>query len=184
MDIWQAVYTAGVVIPHPVSACRYYHRSLQPKKLIDIGFSHLKPKWTMAMTIRFYKTAEKTALPFRPMEPKDAPQMTVLLNTYLEKFGLRVHFSEEETLHWLLPRENVVECYVLEDPATKSITDFFSFYNLPSTVIGHPVHKGLKAAYSYYNIFTKHTLKDIMSDACIIANKVREKTVSLRPERF
>jgi glycylpeptide N-tetradecanoyltransferase len=29
-DIWQAVYTAGVVIPPPITAATYYHRSLNP----------------------------------------------------------------------------------------------------------------------------------------------------------
>jgi glycylpeptide N-tetradecanoyltransferase len=33
---WQAVYTAGVVIPKPVSRCRYWHRSLNPKKLYEV----------------------------------------------------------------------------------------------------------------------------------------------------
>ena len=36
-NIWQAVYTAGVVIPKPVSRCRYWHRSLNPKKLYEVG---------------------------------------------------------------------------------------------------------------------------------------------------
>jgi hypothetical protein len=35
-DRWQAVYTAGVVLPKPVGRCRYYHRSLNPKKLIEV----------------------------------------------------------------------------------------------------------------------------------------------------
>ena len=38
-DIWQAVYTAGIVIPTPIAATTYYHRSLNPKKLVEIGFS-------------------------------------------------------------------------------------------------------------------------------------------------
>jgi glycylpeptide N-tetradecanoyltransferase len=37
-NIWQAVYTAGVLLPKPVSECQYWHRSLNPKKLISIGF--------------------------------------------------------------------------------------------------------------------------------------------------
>ena len=37
-DIWQAVYTAGVLLPKPVAECQYWHRSLNPKKLINIGF--------------------------------------------------------------------------------------------------------------------------------------------------
>jgi glycylpeptide N-tetradecanoyltransferase len=40
-NIWQAAYTAGVVLPRPVCACRYWHRSLNPKKLIEVGFSSL-----------------------------------------------------------------------------------------------------------------------------------------------
>ena len=31
--VFQAVYTAGVVLPKPVAECRYWHRSLNPKKL-------------------------------------------------------------------------------------------------------------------------------------------------------
>ena len=38
-NIWQAIYTAGIVIPSPVSASTYWHRSLNPKKLVDVGFS-------------------------------------------------------------------------------------------------------------------------------------------------
>lgn len=34
--IFQAVYTAGVVLPKPVTTCRYWHRSLNPKKLIEV----------------------------------------------------------------------------------------------------------------------------------------------------
>lgn len=35
--IFQAVYTAGVVLPKPVSTSRYWHRSLNPKKLIEVS---------------------------------------------------------------------------------------------------------------------------------------------------
>jgi hypothetical protein len=41
-NIWQAAYTAGAILPKPVSVTRYWHRSLNPKKLIDIGFSKLQ----------------------------------------------------------------------------------------------------------------------------------------------
>lgn len=40
--IWQAAYTAGVVLPKPLATCQYWHRSLNPKKLIDVGFSRLQ----------------------------------------------------------------------------------------------------------------------------------------------
>ena len=40
-DTRQAVYTAGVVLPRPVSRCTYYHRPINVKKLIEVKFSHL-----------------------------------------------------------------------------------------------------------------------------------------------
>merc|ERR1712157_268764 len=77
MDIWQAVYTAGVVLPRPVSECRYYHRSLNPKKLIDVGFSHLGPRMTMARTIKLYKVPEVPQIPgMGQMRESDVPRVT------------------------------------------------------------------------------------------------------------
>ncbi|MCO5552765.1 hypothetical protein L7F22_006282 [Adiantum nelumboides] len=34
-NVWQAVYTAGVVLPTPLVTCQYWHRPLNPKKLIN-----------------------------------------------------------------------------------------------------------------------------------------------------
>ena len=39
--IFQACYTAGVVIPKPVGTARYHHRNLNPKKLVAIQFTSL-----------------------------------------------------------------------------------------------------------------------------------------------
>jgi len=46
-----------------------------------------------------------------------------------------------------------------------------SFYTLPSTVMNHPTHKMLKAAYSFYNVSTKTSWLDLINDALIIAKK-------------
>merc|ERR1712196_133696 len=84
--IWQAVYTAGVVLPRPVSECRYYHRSLNPKKLIEVGFSHLGPRMTMARTIKLFKVPDHPQLPgMRPMEVSDKKRVFELISSYLKK---------------------------------------------------------------------------------------------------
>merc|ERR1711972_377524 len=84
-NVWQAVYTAGVVLPRPVSECRYYHRSLNPKKLIDVGFSHLGPRMTMARTIKLYKVPEQPQIPgMRAMKPSDVPRVSELVTGYLK----------------------------------------------------------------------------------------------------
>jgi glycylpeptide N-tetradecanoyltransferase len=47
-----------------------------------------------------------------------------------------------------------------------------SFYTLPSTVMHHPVHRTLKAAYSFYNVSVKTPWVDLMQDALISAKNV------------
>ncbi len=52
------------------------------------------------------------------------------------------------------------------------VTDFVSFYTLPSTVMHHPTYKTLKAAYSFYNVAKSSSWVDLMTDALIVAKKV------------
>ena len=171
-NIWQAAYTAGVVLPTPISTCQYWHRSLNPKKLIDVGFSRLGARMTMSRTIKLYKLPDSTVTPgFRKMELHDVPAVTRLLRNYLKQFVVAVDLDENDVEHWLLPTENVVDSYLVESPETHETTDFCSFYTLPSTVLGNQNYSGLKAAYSYYNVSTKTPLLQLMNDALIVAKR-------------
>lgn len=171
-NIWQAVYTAGVVLPRPVSECRYYHRSLNPKKLIDVGFSHLGPRMTMARTVKLFKVPEKPQLRgIRPMQEKDVKRVWDLVRTYIKKFTLHPEFTEEEIKHWMLPRRGVVYSYVVEQQETGHVTDVCSFYSLPSTILGNDKYTLLKAAYSYWNVATTVPLHELMQDALILAKR-------------
>ncbi|KAI3983038.1 hypothetical protein MKX01_035319 [Papaver californicum] len=171
-DIWQAAYTAGVVLPTPIATCQYWHRSLNPKKLIDVGFSRLGARMTMSRTIKLYKLPESTVTPgFRKMEFRDVPAVTRLLKDYLRQFIVAPDFDEDDVEHWLLPTENVVDSYLVESPETHEITDFCSFYTLPSSILGNQNHSILKAAYSYYNVSTKTPLLQLMNDALIVAKQ-------------
>ncbi|KAL2608665.1 hypothetical protein R1flu_027238 [Riccia fluitans] len=171
-DIWHAAYTAGVVIPTPICTCQYWHRSLNPKKLIDVGFSRLAPRMTMSRTIKLYRLPEETSTPgFRPMERRDVPAVTHLLQNYLAQFQVAPVLTEEDIEYLLLPIMNVVNSYVVENPASHEITDFCSFYTLPSTIIGNDNYSLLKAAYSYYNVATSVPLLSLMSDALIMAKR-------------
>lgn len=65
----------------------------------------------------------------------------------------------------------------------KNITDFFSFYDLESSILNHPRHKTLKVAYSFYyatetglatpfdKAAFKTRLNELMHDALILAKK-------------
>jgi glycylpeptide N-tetradecanoyltransferase len=169
----QAVYTAGAFLPTPVASCRYFHRSLNPKKLIEVGFSRLAPRMTMARTLKLYKLPEVPQLPgLRRMEERDVAQVTALLGKHLSRFALACKLSEEEVRHWLLSREGVVYSYVIEQEGSGKVTDMLSFYALPSTIIGNKQHPTLRAAYAFYNVATTVSLTALLNDALIVAKQL------------
>ena len=73
----------------------------------------------------------------------------------------------------------------MQDPQTQKITDFFSFYSLPSTIIQHDKHKLLEAAYLFYyasdvafsqeedqEYRLKKRIQDLIGDSLVIASNV------------
>ena len=95
--------------------CRYWHRSLNVKKLVDIEFSRVQPRMTLNRTIRLHKLPDvrpggagvpecrvlpltccvarvrvllqTTATPgFRPMTEADVPAVKGLMHEYLKKY--------------------------------------------------------------------------------------------------
>lgn len=168
-DIWQAAYTAGVVLPKPVATCRYFHRSLNPKKLIDIGFSRLAPRMTLGRTIKLYKTTASPEIPgFREMKKEDVQGVEKILKKKLDSFKLHPNLSAEEIAHWLLPRKNVVYTYVVE--RDRAVTDVASFYSLPSSVLGNERHKTLFAAYQFWTVANSVTLGQLTNDVLSAAH--------------
>lgn len=56
------------------------------------------------------------------MTPADVPSACALLNAYLLRTKLAPVFSEADLAHWLLPREGVVDSFVVVDGGGK-VTD-------------------------------------------------------------
>lgn len=127
---------------------RYWHRSLNPRKLVEVKFSHLSRNMTLQRTMKLYRlpdvkllillvagvccslprhhlTQAFSLLPFapikstktpglRPMERRDIPQVTELLQKYLKRFQLAPTMGEQEVAHWFLPQDNIIDTYVVE----------------------------------------------------------------------
>ena len=121
------------------------------------------------------------------MQRKDADGVLSLLERYLKRFDMAPNFDLAEVQHWLfhddkIAAEQVIWSYVVEDPSTHKITDFFSFYCLESSVINNPKHGNVRAAYLFYYASAtafeenekglKERLNSLMSDALILAKKV------------
>ncbi|KAF9075181.1 N-myristoyl transferase [Rhodocollybia butyracea] len=198
--IFQAIYTAGVVVPTPVSTTQYQHRNLNVSKLVEIQFSFVPRNMTLARMIRVNQLQSKLQIPgIREMTEKDVPQITELYTKYMQRFDMVPVMTAQEIKHQFLSgsgkagtgdkwRHNgqVVWAYVVENKDTHKITDFVSFYSLPSTVINHSKHAMLEAAYLHYyasdiaftenadaNGALKERLQALIGDALIVANNAK-----------
>ena len=185
----QAIYTGGIVLPKPVSSCRYMHRPLDWLKLFEVGFSGIPYRSTKARQISRHQLPTATVMAgLRPMQRKDSVSVQDLLERYLKKFAMAPEFTTEELEHWLLHNEEmcseqVIWAYVVENPESHKITDFFSFYLLESAVIGNSKYSGVRAAYLYYYAtetafdrdekVLKERLNSLMLDALILAKRVK-----------
>ncbi|KAG6918147.1 hypothetical protein DXG01_016336 [Tephrocybe rancida] len=198
--VFQAIYTAGVVVPTPVSVCRYHHRLLNVPKLIDIKFAYVPRNMTLARMIRVNKVSSAYTVPgLRQMEDRDVLQVADLFTRYMQRFNMAPVFDVDEVKHQFMsgvgtgevgdggPGRRVGQVtwtYVVEDPSTHKLTDFFSFYSLPSTVINSNKFPVLEAAYLFYyaseTAFVdgavesgahKKRLEAVIGDALIVAHE-------------
>ena len=167
--VFQAVYTAGVDLCSSLASCRYYHRDLNCRKLVDIGFADLGPRMTMRRYEKLHPVRKHPVTPgLRPLELADVPVVTGLLNTYLSKFQLRQTFTEECVRHWFMSRPGVVQCFVVPND-DGVVTDVVSFYVIDSTVHKVPRHTTLRAAHGFYVVANTCTLTQLYEDAFALA---------------
>jgi len=200
--IFQAIYTGGVVLPTPVSTCRYFHRSLNIPKLVDIKFTPVPRDMTLARMINANKLPSSTPVlagrGLREMEQRDIPVVNDLWSRYMRRFKMYPEYSHEELEHHLLSGRGsgepvngrrtgqVVWSYVVEDPKSQKITDFFTFYSLPSTIMQSQKHALLEAGYLFYYAtdvafqdnaeslgLLRRRLLDLIGDALILADQAK-----------
>ncbi|KPV75833.1 uncharacterized protein RHOBADRAFT_35600, partial [Rhodotorula graminis WP1] len=159
--IFQAIYTSGTFLPTPFSRCQYYHRNLNPAKLVKLGFSAVARNSTVARMVNHYRVPGETTIPgLRELEKRDLKQASRLMRAYSARFDVAPMLSNKDVEHAMWDgrgkevngkREGQVTwSYVVEDPETHRITDVFSFYHLPSTAIQASPPARVEAAYLYF----------------------------------
>ena len=116
-NIWQAVFTAGALLPKPIAKTNYYHRNLNLSKLLDIKFTYLNPKLNLARAKKIYNLSKETTINnLRPFNKKtDVNGVYEILEKYLSQFKIRPFYSRKEVEHWFNPIEKVVYSYVVEN---------------------------------------------------------------------
>ena len=126
-------------MPKPVATCRYWHRSLNPKKLVEVNFCPLGHNMTMQRQIKLMKLPKITKIRgVRPLTAADVRSACQLLNGYLSKYKVATEFNPEEFAHWFMPRKNVINTFVVENAG--QITDMISFYTLPFNVLSNATY--------------------------------------------
>ncbi|XP_059180914.1 glycylpeptide N-tetradecanoyltransferase 1-like [Centropristis striata] len=167
--LYQAVYTADLVLPTPLSSCSYWHRPLNVRKLMELDYPVLRQNMSLQRALKFNRLPEVTKTAgLRPMTKADAAGIHSLLQANLCQFHLSPMLSLQEVEHWLMPRENVVDTYVVERN-DGTLTDVVSFYSVSSKVLNHPVHTDLRAAHLLYAAFTITDPVDLMEDTLVLA---------------
>jgi len=153
----------------------------------------------MTLQYKLPSTPHLAASGLREMEEHDVEQVTDLYKRYMDRFDMSPLMTAEEVRHNFLSGKGTGEIgasgrregqvlwvYVAEDPETKKITDFFSFFSLPSSVIDNPKHSVLDAAYLYYYATEtafepeaeesgalKRRLEDLIRDALVVADQAK-----------
>lgn len=155
MNIWQALYSSGTVLPKPLSTCRYGHRPLNWGKLYEVGFSSLPTGETRAsMIAKTTLGGEPKTKGWRKIQASDVESVWKLYNSWRDRYEITQIMSKDDVNHWIYGGEQqdgkVIHTYVVEDEETGRITDFVSFYVLPFTVLQNPQHTEIGIAYLYY----------------------------------
>ncbi|KAM9774248.1 glycylpeptide N-tetradecanoyltransferase 1-like [Syngnathus typhle] len=167
--VCQAVYTASVVLPTPLSSSGLCHRPVNFRKLTELQYPGIPGGVPLQRALKFYRLPENTKTPgLRPMTKDDVERMHELLRTNLSKFHLRASWSLEEVSHWFLPREGVVDTYVVE-AADGALTDVVSFYQISSKVLNHQLHSSMRAAHLFYAASAANgNLLQLMEDTLVL----------------
>ena len=179
-NIWQGVYNTFYFLPKAFTKSQYYYRCINLKKLLDIQYTYLpNNKMSLGNALKKYELPdEPTITGFRKMEGKDLEQIYNLILQRNKKYKIYEMLNIKEIAHWLLPRNNIVYTYVLEDEEHK-ITDFCSFYTVQRTILNQnktgnesfSKYKKINFAFELINYNTSISNKELLRNAVILAKQ-------------
>lgn len=179
-NIHQAIYTIGKVMNKPFSKTRYWHRILNYRKMVEIGFCDnpaciydglIFDKYIHYLDTHNPLNKKAMLKNLREMEKKDVSAVRQLLNNYNKKFAVSIVFDDEEIEHWFLPKTDVVYSYVLEDE-NKNPTDFISFYKVKNTVLTSKQYNNYDSANIFYYAINTVEFAVLMNSVLCIAKKL------------
>lgn len=134
----QAYYTSGHSMPTPFSTATFMNRFINVEKLCQIKYTS-KPTNIAKMSdfVRHHKLPAEDTIKIngeiREMTKRDTSTVLKLFNMQQAKYKIHYKMSQDDIIHHLMPKENVVWTYVIENidiDGKKYVSDFFSMYRL------------------------------------------------------
>ena len=149
-DIWQAVYTAQTLIPTPILKSEYWHRLLDVKRLVKVGFHK-----TNRLRDKFLEVRGPCKFQWRKMTPDDIPKVSRILQEYTRDYKIAPVIDEEYVRRWILPIHSYVD---------DNSDNFISFYDIPYDRVDQT--DTVRQVYRFYLI------GDVYNDAFILAKNL------------
>ena len=179
-NIWQGIYKTFAYLPKAFTKSQYFYRVINLKKLLDVQYTYLpNNKMSLGNALKKYDLPDEPKISgFRKMEAKDLEQIYNLILLRNKKYKIYEILDIKEVEHWLLPRNNIVYTFVLEDEEHK-ITDFCSFYSIQRTILNQNKigentsnkYKKINFAYELINFNTSISMKELLRSAVILAKQ-------------
>jgi glycylpeptide N-tetradecanoyltransferase len=172
--VQQGLFVLGVNKPDFFRVCesKMYGLIFDFPKMAEIGFCNPRGSPPVAKPEQIVKV---TGL--RPLTEADLPQCYDFVTNYLARFAVAPALSFGEFRHHFATREKLLSTYVVEDPATKQISDLFSFYSTPKRVLMHPRFKTINSVFIQYFIALKTPVTALLESLLTIAKRQEEDLV-------
>lgn len=148
--IWQAIYTAHTKIPTPITKANYWHRFLNVRHLVKMGFHK-----TNRLRESFYEVRGPCKRLWRKMTSEDVPRVTQILRVHMSTFKIAPVVDETYVKTWLLP----IHSYVNDET-----DEFISFYDVS--------YDRVDGTGSVKQVYKFHIVGDVHNDAFLLAKNL------------
>lgn len=123
-------------MPTPFVTTHYMNRFLNPGKLAEIKYCNIPASMSLKDFNKKYRMPDKNSInikgEIRLMLKKDASAIYKLFNDAQQKYQFKYKFTQEDILHYLLPKPEIVWTWVIENEieGKKQVTDFFAMHRM------------------------------------------------------
>jgi glycylpeptide N-tetradecanoyltransferase len=174
LGIEQATFTSSRLVPKPVTEVHYYHRPLNFKKLLEIGFCHLDKSKDVEHVNKLYSLPDNSEEQFIEMMPEHLDMVFDLFNEYNDRYNFYPKYSKDEFSYWIL-NSNVRAYVYVENNVVK---DFISYYILPSK-IKNDSNRNINCAYLYYYSSVNLTIYKLFTNLMVEAKNNNIDVINL-----